>query len=66
VIPETENSKSQYFESTNYESTFFLPLLIAFPKVFVFSGSFIAIDPTFIPKEINNRDCYKRYVHPKF
>jgi len=49
-----------------FESTFILPLLIAFPKGFVFSGCFIAIDPAFIPKEKNNRDSDKRYVHRKF
>ena len=47
-------------------STFFLPLLIAFPEGFVFSGCFVAIDTAFIPKEINNRDSDKRYVNPKF
>jgi len=53
-------------KSTNHESTFILPLLIAFPKIFVFSGCFVAIDPAFIPKEINNRYSDKRYVNPKF
>jgi hypothetical protein len=40
--------------------------MIALPKVFVFSGCFVGIYSSFIPKQINNRDSDKRDVNPKF
>ena len=58
-INELTNHELTNHDSTNQRfntSTFFLPLLIAVPEGFVFSGCFVAIDPAFIPKEIHNRD----------
>jgi uncharacterized membrane protein len=66
VIPGDRKFQIPNSKSTVPESTFILPFLIAFPEGFVFSGCFIAIDPAFIPKEINNSDSDKRYVDPKF